>query len=72
MSKLNPPPPGQALSDERLGAYADQTAALIGLRIPDDCRPGVVSNLRTLCDHAALVMSFPLGPQDEATPEFRA
>ncbi|MDR3513360.1 MAG: DUF4089 domain-containing protein [Caulobacteraceae bacterium] len=72
MSKMDPLPLDKGLSDEALAAYADLTAALIGLPIPEDCRPGVLSNLRTLCEHAALVMSFPLDPQDEAMPGFQA
>jgi hypothetical protein len=60
-----------ARSDEALSVYADRAAAFVGLEIPADCRAGVLANLKTLREHATLVMSFPLDPEVEATPVFR-
>jgi hypothetical protein len=64
--------PDLRLSDEALEAYADLTAMMFGLEIPSDCRAGVLSNLRILCEHASLVMSFPLDVDDQAIPGFKA
>jgi Protein of unknown function (DUF4089) len=60
------------LSDEAREAYADLTAMMVGLEIPADCRAGVLSNLRILCEHASLVTSFPLDVDDQAIPGFKA
>ena len=59
------------LSDESLWAYADAAAAIMGLEIPDDCQPGVLANLKTLREHAALVMAFRLDPEVQIAPVFR-
>jgi len=46
----------------------DGTAALIGLPIAPEYRPGVLMNYRRAADLAGLVMAFPLGDHDEAAP----
>jgi hypothetical protein len=64
-------PSPDSWTDEAVWAYAQAAAAYQRLPIPDDCRPGVIANLRTLAEHAALVMDFPLGPETQADSVFR-
>ncbi|MDR3511818.1 MAG: DUF4089 domain-containing protein [Caulobacteraceae bacterium] len=59
------------LDDEALWAYAEAAAAAVGLDIPAERRPGVLANLRTLREHAGLVMTFPLDAQTQVAPVFR-
>ncbi|WCT73732.1 DUF4089 domain-containing protein [Sphingomonas naphthae] len=49
----------------------DLLTALVGLDLPDACRPGVRANLALLDHYAALVMDFPLPPEIEPAPEYR-
>lgn len=51
-------------------AYVDQTAALLGLPIPPDCREGVLRYFGIAADMAALVMAMPLGPEHESAAVF--
>ena len=46
----------------------DGTAALIGLPIAPEYRPGVMMNYRRAADLAALFTDFPLGDHVEAAP----
>jgi hypothetical protein len=63
---------GARLSDdEALWVNAQATAAMVGLTIPEDCRPGVLANLRILQEHMALVMAFPLDADTQVAPVFR-
>jgi hypothetical protein len=57
--------------DEAAWAYARAAAAYQRLPIPEECWAGVIANLRTLREHAALVMDFPLGPEIQADSAFR-
>jgi len=43
--------------------YMDQAAALIGLKLDPEHRPGVLLNLERIAEMAHLVMTFPL-PDD--------
>lgn len=52
-------------------AFVDQMAAMVGIAIPDDCRPGVIGNMTRTAAIARLVMEFPLPVDVEAGPEFR-
>jgi hypothetical protein len=52
-------------------AYVGVAAALIGLPIAAEHRPGVVLNFARIAQMAALVMAFPLGDSDEPAPVFR-
>ncbi len=52
-------------------AYVDAAAALIGLPIHPEHRPGVVLNLARVAQMAALVMDFPLADETEPAPVFR-
>ncbi|BAU41394.1 DUF4089 domain-containing protein [Leptolyngbya sp. O-77] len=53
-----------------LERYAEQTAALIGLPIPPDCKPGVIANLERTAAIAQLVLEFPLSPEAESAAVF--
>lgn len=53
-----------------LGAYADAAAAVIGLPIAPEHRPGVIQFLGVVLGAAALVMEFPLPDDVEAAPVF--
>ncbi len=53
-------------------AYVDSAAALIGLPIDPEHRPGVVANLQRIAQMAALVMAFPLLDEAEPAPVFRS
>jgi hypothetical protein len=59
------------VDDAALWAGAEATAAMLGLDIPEDCRPGVLANLKILQEHAALVMAFPLDTDVQIAPVFR-
>ncbi len=48
----------------------DQIAALIGLPISHEHRPGVVTNFKQIQAIAQLVMEFPLPETIEAAPVF--
>ncbi|GAB4145160.1 MAG: hypothetical protein Fur0046_22750 [Cyanobacteria bacterium J069] len=63
-------PDATPLPPADLDRYAEQTAALIGLPIPPDCKPGVVANLARTAAIAQLVLDFPLPPEVEAAPVF--
>ena len=52
-------------------AYVTAAAALIGLEIDPEHRPGVVLNVERVAQMAALVMDFPLPDDLEAAPIFR-
>jgi hypothetical protein len=52
-------------------AYVDVAAALIGLSIAAEHRPGVILNFARIAQMAALVMAFPLGDSDGPAPVFR-
>ena len=52
-------------------ACVDAAAALIGLPIDPEHRPGVVLNLERIAAMAALVMDFPLVDEIEPAPVFR-
>jgi hypothetical protein len=53
-----------------LERYAEQAAALIGLPIPPDCKPGVIANLERTAAIAQLVLEFPLPPEVESAAVF--
>ncbi|WOB42205.1 DUF4089 domain-containing protein [Thermoleptolyngbya oregonensis NK1-22] len=53
-----------------LERYAEQAAALIGLPIPPDCKPGVIANLERTAAIAQLVLEFPLSPEVESAAVF--
>ena len=52
-------------------AYVDAAAALIGLPIDPEHRPGVVLNLARIAQMAALVLEYPLPDEAEPAPVFR-
>lgn len=52
-------------------AYVDAAAALIGLPIDPEHRPGVVLNLERIAQMAALVLEYPLPDEAEPAPVFR-
>lgn len=53
-----------------LDHYLDAAAALIGLPIPDECRPGVLENLERMQQVAQAFLSFPLPPDIEPASTF--
>ena len=52
-------------------ACVDMAAALVGLPIDPEHRPGIVLNLERIAQMAALVMEFPLPDDAEPAPVFR-
>ncbi len=54
------------------GAYVDAAAALTGMPIAPEHRPGVVVNMERIAAMAKLVMDFPLPDEVEPGPVFRA
>jgi hypothetical protein len=52
-------------------AYVTAAAAMIGLEIHAEHRPGVVLNVERIAEMAALVMQFPLPDDIEAAPIYR-
>jgi hypothetical protein len=50
--------------------YADETAAVLGLPLAAEHRPGVVRYLQLAASLAPLVTGFPLGRDDEAANVF--
>ena len=52
-------------------AYIDAAAAVLGLKITAEQRPGVVSYFALAAQMAALVQGLPLTPADEAANVFR-
>ncbi len=53
-------------------AYVTTAAAMIGLEIDPQHRPGVVLNVERIAQMAALVMEFPLPDDIEAAPIYRS
>ena len=53
-----------------LGACIDSTAALIGLPLAPEHRPGVLRYFGIAASLAALVMEHPLSPEDEPAALF--
>lgn len=51
-------------------AYVDAAAATLGLRIPGECRPGVLRFFGLAASMAEQVMSMPLGTADESGSVF--
>lgn len=52
-----------------VGRYVDESAPLIGLPIPPECRDGVVRNLAGLLAAGASLSEFPVG-EAETAPVF--
>ena len=57
------------MADEQT-AYVDAAAALLGLRISAESRPGVLRYFALAADMAALVQAVPLGAADEPATQF--
>ncbi len=57
--------------DSELDAHIDRAAALAGLAIAPEHRPGVLMNFRRTAEIAALVTDFPLPDDAESAPTFR-
>jgi Protein of unknown function (DUF4089) len=58
------------LTAEHLERIVHANADALGLRIPIDYRPGVVTYFKLAADMADLVMTLPLGPDDESGAVF--
>ena len=52
--------------------YVDAAAALIGLPLDPEHRPGVILNIERIAEMAELVMAFALPEETEPAPVFRA
>jgi hypothetical protein len=50
--------------------YVDAAAALVGLDLDPEHRPGVILNMERIAAMAALVMDFPLPDETEPAPVF--
>ncbi len=58
------------MSSTELEAYVDATAALLGLPLAPEHRPGVLRYFGLVSEMAALVNGLPLTPADEPAPAF--
>ncbi len=58
------------MSSTELEAYVDATAALLGLPLAPEHRPGVLRYFGLVGEMAALVNGLPLTPADEPAPAF--
>ena len=58
------PQPSPQPSD--VARYVDETAPLLGLRIPPECREGVTRNLAGLLAAGAVLGEFPVGDTEPA------
>jgi hypothetical protein len=59
------------LNDEELARFVDLATGMIGLRIPEELRAGVLENARIIAGHASLVMGCDIPPETEIAPEYR-
>jgi len=60
-----------ALDRQRIAAFADAAALVIGLPIPDECRDGVIDNLHMIFRQSSALAMLPLDLTDEAAAVFR-
>ncbi len=58
-------------TDDEIAAFADAAAAMLGLPIAPEHRPGVLRNLQMVAALAPRVLDFELGPTDESGNVFR-
>lgn len=58
------------LTEAEAAALMNAAAHAIGLPIPEQCRPGTITNIVAASNAAAFVMEFPLGDTDEPAPVF--
>ncbi|MEB3268215.1 MAG: DUF4089 domain-containing protein [Leptolyngbya sp.] len=65
MTNPSPPSPGWDCA-----TYVEQTAALLGLTLPDSIKAGVVVNFERLVAIAQPVVNFDLTATDEPAPVF--
>lgn len=68
MTETTPKP----LTETEAEALLDAASRALALPVPDQCRPGTITNIVAASTAAAFVMSFPLGDTDEPAPVFRA
>jgi hypothetical protein len=55
---------------DHIAAYVDQAAALLGLTLAPEHRPGVVASLTLLGEIAGPLLDFPLPETLDAAPVF--
>lgn len=60
------------MNDEELESWMETSAQLVGIKIPADCRPGVLENLQRNFSIAEKLMSFRLAEDIEMAPIFKA
>lgn len=53
-----------------IGEFVDQMAALVGMPLHPEHRPGVIENFERIWAIAQLVTEFPLSEEIEAGPTF--
>ena len=61
---------GTALSAAQIEAVVDAQAAVLGLQLAPEHRPGVLQYYALAAGMAELVNGLPLGPHDEPAPVF--
>jgi hypothetical protein len=66
MSVTPEPSARPSLQASDVARYVDETAPLIGLSIPPECREGVARNLAGLLAAGALLADFPVGDTETA------
>jgi Protein of unknown function (DUF4089) len=59
------------LSDGLIDGVIDGAAAILGLHVLPEHRPGIAANLALLSRHAAIALAVPLPPEAEPAPVFR-
>jgi hypothetical protein len=58
------------LTEAEAEALMDAAARAIALPIPEQCRPGTITNIVAASNAASFVMAFPVGDTDEPAPVF--
>jgi hypothetical protein len=61
---------GHGPDEPETAAYADSAAALIGLPLAPEHRPGVIENLTRIRELTGALREFPLPADIEAAPVF--
>ena len=62
--------PNKELPNFAIEAYVDQTAGLLGLKIPPEIRPSVIENFERVIAIAQPVLDFELPDNLEPAPTF--
>lgn len=67
---VSPLPSAESSGSVNVEAYVDQTAALLGLRIPPEIRASVIENFEQIVAIAQPVLDFEMPDSLEPAPTF--